>query len=85
MNDSERLLADVVAGRVQVVTVEPDGTVSEGVAAGVTVLSGAFDPLHVGHEGMLKAAATIPVGRATSSTPPMATAEPISRPSAVTG
>ncbi|HCV27701.1 MAG TPA: hypothetical protein QGI07_10725 [Dehalococcoidia bacterium] len=59
MNDSERLLADVVAGRVQVVTVEPDGTVSEGVAAGVTVLSGAFDPLHVGHEGMLKAAATI--------------------------
>ena len=59
MNDSERLFASVIAGRVGVITVAPDGTISDGVAEGLTVLSGAFNPLHRGHEGMLTAATGI--------------------------
>ncbi|MDP6822977.1 MAG: hypothetical protein QF554_06765 [Dehalococcoidia bacterium] len=62
MNDSDRLIADVMSGRVQVITVARDGTVSEGVPTGLTVLSGAFNPLHIGHEGMLKAAIAITGG-----------------------
>lgn len=59
MNDSDRLITDVVEGRIQVVTVQPDGTVAEGVNTAMTVLSGAFNPLHAGHEGMLAAAVGI--------------------------
>jgi hypothetical protein len=62
MNDSDRLFASVIAGRVGVVTVAPDGTISQGVAEGLTVLPGAFNPLHEGHEGMLKAATGITSG-----------------------
>ncbi len=62
MNDSDPLFADVIAGRIGVVTVAPDGTISEGVAEGLTVLSGAFNPLHEGHEGMLTAATGITGG-----------------------
>jgi len=56
MNDSDIQFAGVIAGRIGVVTVAPDGTISDGVAEGLTVLSGAFNPLHQGHEGMLTAA-----------------------------
>jgi|TARA_B110000116_G_C16764931_1_gene550320 phosphopantetheine adenylyltransferase len=56
MNDSDHSFARVMAGRVGVVTVAPDGTISDGVAEELTVLSGAFNPLHQGHEGMLTAA-----------------------------
>jgi phosphopantetheine adenylyltransferase len=59
MNDSDRLFASVIGGRVGVVTVAPDGTISGGVAEELSVLSGAFNPLHEGHEGMLKAAVGI--------------------------
>ncbi len=59
MNDSDRLFASVLAGRVAVVTVARDGTMIEGVGEGLTVLSGAFNPLHQGHEGMLTAATGI--------------------------
>lgn len=59
MNDSDRLFASIIGGRVGVVTVAPDGTISGGVAEELSVLSGAFNPLHEGHEGMLKAAVGI--------------------------
>ncbi|MBT3941928.1 MAG: hypothetical protein HOC77_05455 [Chloroflexi bacterium] len=64
MNDSDHLLTDVMEGRVQVITVSPDGSLAEGVTPGMTVLSGAFNPLHSGHEGMLAAAAQITGGEA---------------------
>ena len=56
MNDSDHRFASVMAGRIGVVTVALDGTISDGVAEGLTVLPGAFNPLHRGHEGMLTAA-----------------------------
>jgi phosphopantetheine adenylyltransferase len=59
MNDSDRLFGSIIGGRVGVVTVAPDGTISGGVAEELSVLSGAFNPLHEGHEGMLKAAVGI--------------------------
>ena len=59
MNDSDRLLAAVLAGGVQVVPVDPDGGIRVGADRGLAVLSGAFNPLHDGHEGMLRAAARI--------------------------
>jgi phosphopantetheine adenylyltransferase len=59
MNDSDRLFASIIGGRGGVVTVAPDGTISGGVAEELSVLSGAFNPLHEGHEGMLKAAVGI--------------------------
>ena len=59
MNDSDRLLAAVLAGGVQVVTVDPGGRIRVGADRGLAVLSGAFNPLHDGHEGMLRAAARI--------------------------
>jgi len=65
MNESDRHLTDVIEGRIQVVTVLPDGTVVNGVNTAKTVLPGAFNPLHAGHEGMLAAAAEI-TGQAVS-------------------
>jgi phosphopantetheine adenylyltransferase len=59
MKNSDRLFASIIGGRVGVVTVAPDGTISGGVAEELSVLSGAFNPLHEGHEGMLKAAVGI--------------------------
>jgi hypothetical protein len=59
MNDSDHLFAGVIAGRFGVISVMPDGTISDGAAEGLTVLSGAFNPLHQGHEGMLNAATGI--------------------------
>ncbi len=59
MNDSDRLLAAVLAGEVQVVTVDPGGQVRPGADSGLVVLSGAFNPLHGGHEGMLRAATRV--------------------------
>ncbi|MDA1258552.1 MAG: hypothetical protein O3C10_12040, partial [Chloroflexi bacterium] len=56
MNESDRLLAAVVAGDVQVITVDRDGSVRDGADRGLAVLSGAFNPLHAGHKGMLEAA-----------------------------
>lgn len=65
MNESDRHLTDVIEGRIQVVTVLPDGTVVNDVNTAMTVLPGAFNPLHAGHEGMLAAAAEI-TGQAVS-------------------
>ncbi len=65
MNESDRHLTDVIDGRIQVVTVLPDGTVVNDVNTAMTVLPGAFNPLHAGHEGMLAAAAEI-TGQAVS-------------------
>ena len=65
MNESDRHLTDVIEGRIQVVTVLPDGTVVNDVNTAMTVLPGAFTPLHAGHEGMLAAAAEI-TGQAVS-------------------
>ncbi|MFP6678713.1 MAG: hypothetical protein VB824_00980 [Dehalococcoidia bacterium] len=65
MNEYDRHLTDVIEGRIQVVTVLPDGTVLDGVNTAMTVLPGAFNPLHAGHEGMLAAAAEI-TGQAVS-------------------
>ena len=65
MNESDRHLTDVLEGRSQVVTVLPDGTVVNDVNTAMTVLPGAFNPLHAGHEGMLAAAAEI-TGQAVS-------------------
>jgi hypothetical protein len=62
MNESDRLIAGVMSGAVSAIAVAPDGVVSEGVPSGLTVLSGAFNPLHFGHEGMLKAAVEITEG-----------------------
>lgn len=59
MNDCDRRLAAVLAGEAQVVTVDPDGRVRSGAERGLVVLSGAFNPLHGGHEGMLRAAARV--------------------------
>ena len=59
MNESDRLLEAVLAGDAQVVTVDPAGRIREGAARGLVVLSGAFNPIHTGHEGMLRAAARL--------------------------
>lgn len=62
MNDSDFLITDVVEGRVEVITVRTDGRASVGAGSGMIVLSGAFNPLHAGHEGMLAAAVEITGG-----------------------
>ena len=59
MNDFDRLLFSVLAGETQFVTIGLDGKFRDGASRGLTVLSGAFNPLHAGHEGMLAAAATL--------------------------
>lgn len=56
MNDSDRLLIAVITGDIQVVTVDRDGRFREGADRGLVVLPGAFNPIHTGHEGILKAA-----------------------------
>jgi len=62
MNESDRLITAVMSGAVSAIAVTPDGVVSEGVPSGLMVLSGAFNPLHFGHERMLKAALGITGG-----------------------
>jgi hypothetical protein len=62
MNESDRLITAVMSGAVSAIAVTPDGVVSEGLPSGLMVLPGAFNPLHFGHEGMLKAAVGITGG-----------------------
>ncbi|MEI8307996.1 MAG: hypothetical protein WCF99_13125 [Chloroflexales bacterium] len=51
--------ADLLAGRVGTITIEPDGAQQiDGPPAGA-ILSGAFNPLHAGHMGMAAAAAAL--------------------------
>ena len=80
------LLDRLHEGTVSVVTVAPDGAVAEGAPRGHALLSGAFDPLHEGHERLAQAAAAIlgrPFGFEISilnvEKPPLATNEVIER------
>ncbi len=50
------LIARVMRGDLAVATISPEGSATPGVATGLVVLSGVFNPLHVGHERMLAAA-----------------------------
>ncbi len=56
MND---LLDGLFSGRLDLVTVEPDGSMHTRPPKDAVVLAGSFNPLHFGHEGMLGAAARI--------------------------
>jgi hypothetical protein len=52
-------LAQFYAGEIDAVTVRSDGTILAGVSHVGGVLSGSFDPLHEGHEGLATVAARI--------------------------
>lgn len=50
------LITDLLAGSLQTVTMEPSGAVRPDEPPEGAILSGAFNPLHAGHEGMAVAA-----------------------------
>lgn len=54
MNDE--LLAPLLAGDIATLTLTPDGAARAGDPPEGLILSGAFNPLHAGHEGMAAAA-----------------------------
>lgn len=53
------LLDELLAGRLATLTVAPDGATRGDDPPAGALLSGAFDPLHAGHEGMAAAAAAL--------------------------
>lgn len=53
------LLDALLAGRLATLTVAPDGAARGDDPPGGALLSGAFNPLHAGHEGMAAAAAAL--------------------------
>lgn len=57
MND--KLLADLLTGRITTLTIAPDGTERVDDPPPGAILSGAFNPLHAGHEGLAAAAARL--------------------------
>ena len=52
-------LSDLLAGRCATLTIGPDGAARRDDPPGGAILSGSFNPLHAGHEGMLAAAAAL--------------------------
>jgi nicotinamide mononucleotide (NMN) deamidase PncC len=56
-SESTGLLADLLAGRVEAVCVEPDGRMHTDKRERAVLLPGSFNPLHHGHAGMAEAAA----------------------------
>lgn len=52
------LIDQLLNGAVQTVTVAPDGRQTADAPVCGAILSGAFNPLHAGHRGLLEAAAT---------------------------
>jgi hypothetical protein len=51
--------ADLLAGRIRTITIAPDGAQRADAPPAGAILSGSFNPLHVGHLGMAAAAAHI--------------------------
>ncbi len=50
---------DLLSGRIATLTIAPDGTQRADDPPQGLILSGAFNPLHIGHEGMAAAAARL--------------------------
>lgn len=50
---------DLLSGRIATLTIAPDGTQRANDPPQGLILSGAFNPLHIGHEGMAAAAARL--------------------------
>jgi hypothetical protein len=55
-------IEQLLAGQIDVLTVEPTGQLRSGPPAPGAILSGAFNPLHIGHTELAQAAASL-VGR----------------------
>jgi hypothetical protein len=53
------LLNDLLSGRCATLTVDPAGAARADAPPAGVILSGSFNPLHAGHEGMLAAAVTL--------------------------
>ncbi|MEI7643418.1 MAG: hypothetical protein WCJ55_03820 [Chloroflexales bacterium] len=51
--------ADLLAGRIGTITIDPDGAQQIDAPPTGAILSGSFNPLHAGHLGMATAAATL--------------------------
>jgi hypothetical protein len=53
------LIEQLLAGEIQTLTIGPDGAARADAPPHGVILSGAFNPLHAGHEGMLAAASRL--------------------------